>query len=96
MSNIGHNHPTVTINSLSASDRDKVKKAISEMNDSMTRAMAERSLQKEIVDKLFDDIGVDKKIIKRMAKAYFRADFNEEVEGNNQFEEFYNVILKSQ
>ena len=96
MSMIGHNKPHVSLNSLSAEDRKKIKGAIMELNDSMTRIAAERDLQKEAVNNLYDNLGVDKKLIKRMAKAYYKANFNEEIEENNTFEDFYSFIVKGE
>ena len=91
---IGHNQPAfVSINSLSAEDKKKIKGVIMELNDSMTRMTAERDLQKEAVNNINDALGVDKKLIKRMAKAYYKANYNEEVEENNTFEEFYDTIV---
>jgi len=95
MSNIGHNHPTVTVNSLSPEDKKKLRGAINELNDSMTRVAAERDLQKETINKVFEDLGVDKKIVRRMAKAYYKANFNEEIEENKNFEEMYGVVMKA-
>ena len=69
MAMIGHNNPTVTIESLSPEDRKVLRKAIMELNDSMTRAGAERDLQKEIIVEANGKLGVDKKIIRRMARA---------------------------
>ena len=94
MATIGHNHPTVTINSLSAEDRKKLRGAINELNDSMTRVAAERDLQKQTINDLFDQLGVDKKVVRRMAKAYYRANYNSEVEDNRNFEEFYDTTMK--
>jgi hypothetical protein len=96
MSMIGHNKPHVSLNSLSAEDRKKIKGTIMELNDSMTRIAAERDLQKEAVNNLYDSLGVDKKLIKRMAKAYYKANFNEEIEENNTFEDFYSFIVKGE
>lgn len=96
MSMIGHNKPHVSLNSLSAEDRKKIKGTIMELNDSMTRIAAERDLQKEAVNNLYDNLGVDKKLIKRMAKAYYKANFNEEIEENNTFEDFYSFIVKGE
>lgn len=94
MSNIGHNKPHVSVNSLSQQDKQKLKNAIQEMNDSMTRVAAERDLQKEVLNKVFDEIGLDKKITRRMAKVYFKSNFNEEVDENKNFEELYTVVVK--
>lgn len=96
MAGIGHNKPFVSINSLTDQDKKKLKNAIMELNDSMTRAAAERELQKETINTIFDELGVDKKLVRRMAKAYYKANFNEEVEENNNFQEMYdNIISKT-
>lgn len=94
MGMIGHNNPTMNIESLSPEDRKVLRKAIIELNDSMTRSGAERELQKEIIVETNSKLGVDKKLIRRMAKAYFKANFNDEVEENNTFETFYDEVMR--
>lgn len=94
MSVIGHNRQFVSVESLSDSDRKRLRKAIQELNDSMTRVSAERDLQKETIAEVFDELGVDKKIVRRMAKVYYKANFGEEVEENDNFETFYTKIMK--
>jgi hypothetical protein len=64
------------------------------MNDSMTRVGAERELQKEIITETCDKLGVDKKLFRRMARAYFRANFRDEVQENTDFEEFYSTVIE--
>ena len=91
---IGHNSPTMNIEALTAEDRKILRKAIIELNDSMTRAGAERELQKEILNETNGKLGVDKRLIRRMAKAYFKANFNDEVEENNTFESFYDEVMR--
>ena len=91
---IGHNKNYVSVQSLSIEDKKKLKNAIHSLNDSMTRVASERELQKEALNQAFDETGVDKKIIRRLAKVYFRANFNEEVEENKMFEDFYDGVLK--
>lgn len=95
MSMIGHNNPTVNISSLNDQEKKRVKKAIMEMNDSLTRMAAERELQKETINTLFDELGLDKKLVRRMAKAYYKANFNEEVDENKNFEQSYDLIIKN-
>jgi len=95
MTGIGHNNPHVNISSLNETERKRLKKAIMEMNDSMTRVAAERELQKETINTLFDELGVDKKLVRRMAKAYYKANFGDEVEENRAFEESYDLIIKN-
>lgn len=93
MANIGHNRTTVTVNSLNEQDKARLKNAIREMNDSMTRVAAERDLQKETIKTLHDELGLDKKMIRRMARTYYNANFSTEVEDNKSFEEFYSTVI---
>lgn len=95
MASIGHNQPAyVSINSLSDADKKRVKDAVLEMNDSMTRASAERDLQKEIINKMADQLGIDKKVFRRMSKVYFKANYAQEQEDNRNFEEMYDGVMK--
>lgn len=94
MGMIGHNSATTSVEALSPEDRKVLRKAIMELNDSMTRVGAERDLQKEIIGETFDKLGVDKRMIRRLAKVYFKANFNDEVEENNQFESFYDEVIR--
>ena len=94
MSILGHNQKNfVSVNSLSDNDRKKLKGAIQELNDSMTRVAAEKELQKESITKICDDLGLDKKLVRKMGKTYFKANFNSEVEEQKTFEEFYEIII---
>jgi hypothetical protein len=95
MANIGHNQKAyVSINGLSDADRKRIKESVLEMNDSLTRVAAERDLQKEIINKMSDQLGVDKKIFRRMAKVYFKANYAEEQDDNRNFEEMYDGVMK--
>lgn len=95
MASIGHNQPNyVSINSLSDADKKRVKDAVLEMNDSLTRAAAERDLQKEIINKMADQLGIDKKVFRRMSKVYFKSNYTQEQEDNRNFEEMYDGVMK--
>ena len=94
MSMVGHNQQQRSVQGLTDEDRKALKKAIMEMNDSMTRVGAERELMKEITNETCDKLGVDKKLFRRMAKAYFRANFRDEVQENTDFEEFYSTVIE--
>jgi len=94
MSILGHNQKNfVSVNSLSENDRKKLKGAIQELNDSMTRAAAERELQKETIINTCEELGLDKKLVRKMGKTYFKANFNTEVEEQKTFEEFYDIVI---
>lgn len=94
MSMIGHNQQQRSVQGLTEEDRKRMKKAIMEMNDSMTRVGAERDLQKETTNEICNQLGIDKKLFRRMARAYFKANFNDEVQENTDFEEFYSTVVE--
>jgi hypothetical protein len=94
MAGMGHNQNFVSINSLTDSQKKELKEAVQQLNDSMTRVAAERDFQKESINNISDKTGVDKKIIRRMAKVYFKANYSEEQEENRNFEEFYDGVMK--
>lgn len=72
----------------SPKDRERLKSSVKEMSDSMTRVDAERDLQKDIVDNISDEIGVEKKHIKKFASMYHKQNFTQV---QSEFEEFTNL-----
>ena len=94
MSMMGHNQQQRSVQGLTEEDRKILRKAVMEMNDSMTRVGAERELQKETTNEIADKLGIDKKLFRRMSRAYFRANFKEEVQENTDFEEFYTTVME--
>lgn len=84
----------VSVNSLTQDQKQELRKVIQELDNSMTRVSAERELQKEAIGEIAEKLGMDKKLIRRMAKAHHKANFNSEVEENKNFEEFYELVLK--
>jgi hypothetical protein len=83
----------VSVNSLSTSDREKLKKNVKEIADSMLRASAEGTLQKDVLKAVSEELGVEKKIIRAMAKTYVKSNFNNIVEDFNVFEDFFEVVM---
>ena len=94
MAGIGHNQQQRSVQGLTDEDRKILRKAVLEMNDSMTRVGAERELQKETTNEVADKLGIDKKLFRRMSRAYFKANFKEEVQENTDFEEFYTTVME--
>jgi len=94
MSMMGHNQQQRSVQGLTDEDRKILRKAVLEMNDSMTRVGAERELQKETTNEVADKLGIDKKLFRRMSRAYFKANFKEEVQENTDFEEFYTTVME--
>lgn len=94
MSMMGHNQQQRSVQGLTDEDRKRLRKAVLEMNDSMTRVGAERELQKETTNEVCEELGIDKKLFRRMSRAYFKANFNAEVQENTDFEEFYSTVME--
>lgn len=94
MVGIGHNQQQRSVQGLSDNERKQLRDAVMEMNDSMMRVSAERELQKETTSEICGQLGIDKKLFRRMARAYFKANFQDEVQENTDFEEFYTTIME--
>lgn len=96
MAYIGHNEQNYTpVSSLSIDEKKRVKKALMEMVDSLTRVDAETSLRKEILAMLKEELNIDPRLMRRMARTYINAKFDEERAFNEQFEESFETILNT-
>lgn len=74
-------------------DAKKVRDAIVELDNSMTRADSERELQKEIISKISEEQGIDKRVVRKMARAYHKSNFQDETAQNDEFETTYTNVM---
>ena len=74
-------------------DRKKVQNALKEMSDSMTRVQAEKDLQKDIAQRMLDEVGVPKKDFNKLARIYHASNLMEEAARNEEFMEFAEAIM---
>lgn len=74
-------------------DRKKVQNALKEMSDSMTRVDAEKDLQKDIAQRMLDEIGVPKKDFNKLARIYHASNLMEEAARNEEFMQFAEAIM---
>jgi hypothetical protein len=94
MATVGHNSKNfVSVNSLSKADKQRLKKVIQDLNDSLTRVAAEKDYQKEAIGTISEDLGLNKKLVKRMATVYYKSNFKDEIETQKEFEEFYDMVI---
>lgn len=77
-------------------DRKKIKDALQEVSDSMTRIEAERDLIKDIVKDVSDNYQLPKKYINQMAKIYHKQNFAKTQQETDEFESLYINIVDSQ
>jgi hypothetical protein len=80
----------------SPADRKKIKDALIEISDSMTRMEAERDLIKDIVKDVADNYQLSKKQISRMAKIYHKQNFIIEQQEMDELESLYITIVDDQ
>jgi ribosomal protein L19E len=74
-------------------DAQKVRNAIVEVSDAMTRAQAERELIREIVKRMHDEEGVDKRVFRKMASVYYKGNFQDETALNEEFETTFTNVM---
>ena len=77
---------------LSDEAKKKITGAMNEMSASMLRGEAERELQKNIINDLFDELKIPKKVLSKMARVYHKQNFAEEKATHEEFEELYHSI----
>lgn len=81
----------------SPADRKKIRDALSEISNSMTRMSAERDLIKEIKADLFEEYKevLSKKQISKMSRVFHKQNFNEEQAEADEFETLYESVVLS-
>ena len=74
-------------------DKDKLKKQIQELSNSMTRIDGEREYIHEAVKAASEEHGINKKVLRKMATAYHKQNFMEEVANQEEFENVYKDVI---
>ncbi len=89
MSTIGNNSG---IPSLAPEEIKKIVDAVNVINDSMTRVATERDLVKETVNRIHEETGFPKKLLRRIAKTHYQRSFEMDLQENRDFESTYETI----
>jgi hypothetical protein len=95
MANIGHNQKKRTLTSLTNGEKEKLKGVVKELNDSLTRVASEREFQKDAINSAAEEIGLEKKLIRKLAKVYFTATYDQEVDDQNEFRDYYDNLFRT-
>jgi len=77
---------------LSDDAKKKLTGAMNEMSSSMLRVEAEKDLQKNVINDLFDEFKIPKKVLAKMARVYHKQNFQEEKATHEEFEQLYHTI----
>lgn len=84
----------LTINQLSAPDREKLFKIVQDCSNSMTRMDAEKDFVREAIADTAKNMQLPKKMVARLVKVYHKQNFDEEVAVHEQFETLYESVVK--
>ena len=74
-------------------DKDKLKKTVQELSNSMTRIDAERDYIREAIKAAHEEHGINKKVLRKIANAYHKQNFVEEVATQEEFEHVYKDVI---
>lgn len=88
----GSNSISRSIAGLSEGDKVKLKGAITEIDGAMTRIAGEKDLIKNAIADAAEELDLSKKLIRKLAATYHKADFQSEKDAFHEFEEFYDAI----
>ena len=79
----------------SPEDKKRIASAIKELSDSMTRIDAEKDLIKDIVQVTYENHGIDKKHLRKLATIYHKANINEVRTEHDEIETLYEELFKT-
>lgn len=84
---------SVTIPSL-PEDKKKIRQALQEISNSLTRMEAERDLIKDILQTVEDNYKIKKKYTRRLAKVYHKQNFTQVQQDQQDLETLYESVAK--
>jgi hypothetical protein len=76
-------------------DKKKIKGALQEASNSLTRIDAERDLVKNIINDTSKNFQIPKKTVKKLINVYHKQNFSEEVATHEEFESLYEIVTKT-
>jgi predicted translin family RNA/ssDNA-binding protein len=76
-------------------DREALLNGIKEMSNSMTRVDAEKDFQKDVIDKLNDELDLDKKYIRKLAAIYHKQNYTTVQQEYDEVQALYEAITSS-
>jgi hypothetical protein len=74
-------------------DKEKLAKVVKELSNSMTRGDAEKTYQKETIDKAAEEHQIPKKQIRKLAKIFHKQNYSEEKATAEEFSDLYETVI---
>ena len=78
----------------SPEDKKKIRQALQEISDSLTRMEAERDLIEDILQTVEDNYKIKKKYTRRLAKVFHKQNFNQVQRDQQDLETLYESVTK--
>jgi hypothetical protein len=75
-------------------DLETLKNGIKEMSNSLTRVEAEKDFQKDVIDRINDETGLEKKYVRKLAAIYHKQNYTTVQQENDELESLYEAISK--
>lgn len=86
-----------TFGTFSDEELNALKKALREYSDVLSMMESQKEVMKDIINSLYDELKIPKKIIRKMAVTYHKKNFTEVSAEHEEFELLYEgVISQSQ
>lgn len=73
-------------------DREKLLTVIKEMSNSMTRVDAEKDYQKDCIEKIVDELDIEKKYVRKLAGIYHRQNYSAVQQDAEELQELYEAM----
>lgn len=81
--------------SLSPGDSQKIRNAIREISNALTRTEAERDLIKAILVQIEEETGLPKKTLRKVARIWHKQNLIEQEEEFSEVRDLYQIIMES-
>lgn len=72
---------------------ETLKKGVKELSDVYTMQEAQRETAKSIIDELYEELKLPKKLIRKISKVFHKQNFSQVVAENQEFELFVEGIV---
>lgn len=72
-----------------------LKNGMKELSDVFTMQESQREVVKEIINSVYEELKIPKKIIRKLAKTYHKSNFSEVVADNEEFELLYEGVVEN-
>jgi hypothetical protein len=76
-------------------DLKSIHEAINEITNEMNQIQNHKDSIKDVLNALYDNYKIPKKVLRRLAKAHYKNSFQEEVSLDNEFEALYTGLKEA-